>query len=190
MNIEIANRLVMLRKKHNLSQEELANKLGISRQAVSKWERAESSPDTDNLICLAKLYNISLDELLQTDETIDEIVQNEVKKDDEVIIKKEHNQSFWVLFPYPVFVTVVFLILGLVWGLWYISWILFVTIPVYYSIVNAIHHKNLSYFNYPVFIVCIYLLLGFLTGLWGIMWILFVTIPLYYGIINAINKSK
>nr|WP_204245284.1 helix-turn-helix transcriptional regulator [Erysipelatoclostridium sp. An15] len=39
MNIEIANRLVKLRKENNLSQEALANKLGISRQAVSKWER-------------------------------------------------------------------------------------------------------------------------------------------------------
>ena len=64
MNIEIANKLVELRKNHELSQEELAEKLGISRQAISKWERAESSPDTDNLIALAKLYDISLDELL------------------------------------------------------------------------------------------------------------------------------
>ena len=68
MNIEIANRLVQLRKQHGLSQEELAEKLGISRQAISKWERAESSPDTDNLISIAKLYNVSLDELLKTDE--------------------------------------------------------------------------------------------------------------------------
>ena len=64
MNIEIANRMVQLRKQHGFSQEELAARLGISRQAVSKWERAESSPDTDNLICLAQLYHISLDELL------------------------------------------------------------------------------------------------------------------------------
>ena len=64
MNIEIANRLLELRKKNGYSQEELANKLGISRQSVSKWERAEASPYTDNLILLAKIYNVSLDELL------------------------------------------------------------------------------------------------------------------------------
>lgn len=68
MNIEIANRLVKLRKEKNLSQEALANELGISRQAVSKWERAEASPDTDNLILLAKLYGMSLDDLLKTDQ--------------------------------------------------------------------------------------------------------------------------
>lgn len=66
MNIEIANRLLQLRKEKGLSQEQLAQELGISRQAVSKWERAEASPDTDNLIQLAKLYQISLDELLLT----------------------------------------------------------------------------------------------------------------------------
>lgn len=65
MNLQIANRLLQLRKERGLSQEELADQLGISRQAVSKWERAEASPDTDNLICLAKLYNVSLDYLLK-----------------------------------------------------------------------------------------------------------------------------
>ncbi len=70
MNIEIANRLVNLRKANNLSQEALAEKLGISRQAVSKWERAEASPDTDNLILLARLYGVSLDELLKTEDEI------------------------------------------------------------------------------------------------------------------------
>lgn len=68
MNIEIANRLVTLRKNNGLSQEALAEKLGISRQAVSKWERAEASPDTDNLISLAKIYKISLDNLLFNEE--------------------------------------------------------------------------------------------------------------------------
>lgn len=90
MNIEIANRLVKLRKKHGLSQEELADKLGISRQAVSKWERAESSPDTDNLICLAKLYGVSLDELLDCDRDIDDIA-DEKRRDSEE--KKEEKKK-------------------------------------------------------------------------------------------------
>lgn len=82
MNVEIADRLTKLRKKNGYSQEELADKLGLSRQAVSKWERAEASPDTDNLICLAKLYGVSLDELLSTDEDVDTIVKEQVNKED------------------------------------------------------------------------------------------------------------
>ena len=84
MTIEIADRLIQLRKKHGLSQEELADKLGLSRQAVSKWERAEASPDTDNLICLAKLYGVSLDELLSTEDDVETIVKEQVKKEPEV----------------------------------------------------------------------------------------------------------
>lgn len=79
MNIEIANKLLELRKEKGLSQEQLAQELGISRQAISKWERAEASPDTDNLIQLAKLYDISLDELLLHDPSHKE----EEKEDDE-----------------------------------------------------------------------------------------------------------
>ena len=65
MNIEIANRLLQYRKRMGLSQEELAEKIGVSRQAVSKWERAEAAPDTDNLIELSKIYGVSLDEMLR-----------------------------------------------------------------------------------------------------------------------------
>lgn len=64
MDLAMAQRIVDRRKAAGLSQEALAAQLGVSRQAVSKWERSESSPDTDNLIALAALYGVSLDELL------------------------------------------------------------------------------------------------------------------------------
>ena len=60
MNIKLADRLVALRKERGFSQEELADRLGISRQAVSKWEQALSSPDLDNLVRLAQLYGLPL----------------------------------------------------------------------------------------------------------------------------------
>ena len=64
MDYKTADRLIELRKKHGYSQDELAERLNISRQAISKWERAESLPDTENLIGLAALYSISIDELI------------------------------------------------------------------------------------------------------------------------------
>ncbi|WP_244411925.1 helix-turn-helix transcriptional regulator [Raoultibacter timonensis] len=72
MNVEIAQRLAELRREKGYSQEELAERLGLSRQAVSKWERAESSPDTGNLVALAKLYGVTLDELLRFDEDLED----------------------------------------------------------------------------------------------------------------------
>ena len=64
MDTTIADRLAARRRAAGYSQEALAGKLGVSRQAVSKWERGEASPDTDNLIALAALYGVTLDELL------------------------------------------------------------------------------------------------------------------------------
>ena len=93
MNIKTANRLCELRKTHNLSQEELASKLGVSRQAVSKWERSESSPDTDNLIELAKIYNLTPDELLNGEEAIELIKENkEANECDGVLSDDENNK--------------------------------------------------------------------------------------------------
>jgi len=66
MDYKIADKLIELRRNHGYSQDQLADRLFISRQAVSKWERAESLPDTENLIALSKLYGVSIDELLNT----------------------------------------------------------------------------------------------------------------------------
>lgn len=77
MNVEIAERLAKRRKEAGYSQESLAERLGVSRQAVSKWERSESSPDTDNLIALAQLYGVSLDDLLYVEESIKDDVAYE-----------------------------------------------------------------------------------------------------------------
>lgn len=67
MKIEIAKRLYRYRTAAGMSQEQVATRVGVSRQAVSKWECAESSPDTDNLIALAILYEVTVDELLFAD---------------------------------------------------------------------------------------------------------------------------
>lgn len=77
MNVEIAQRLAELRRERGFSQEGLAAELGLSRQAVSKWERAESAPDMGNLMALADLYGVTIDELLRVDADIADDVRFE-----------------------------------------------------------------------------------------------------------------
>ena len=72
MNVEIAQRLAELRRERGFSQEGLAEQLGLSRQAVSKWESGRSDPSTTNLIALAKLFGIEPEELLRAAEVKDE----------------------------------------------------------------------------------------------------------------------
>lgn len=68
--MKLADKIIMLRKQVGWSQEELANQLGVSRQAVSKWESSQSLPDIDKIINLAKLFNITTDDLLLDDHEI------------------------------------------------------------------------------------------------------------------------
>lgn len=56
-----------LRKTHKMSQERVAELLGVSRQAVSKWETCQSRPNMENLICLAEIFNVSVEELTNPD---------------------------------------------------------------------------------------------------------------------------
>lgn len=58
------NRLYELRKQKGLSQEELANRLNVSRQTVSKWEVGDSTPDMEKLIAMSDLFDVSLDKLV------------------------------------------------------------------------------------------------------------------------------
>lgn len=60
----LCEKLYELRKKNSLTQEEFGERMGVSRQAVSKWETGTAMPDTDKLIQIAKFYNITLDSLL------------------------------------------------------------------------------------------------------------------------------
>ncbi|MBC3805559.1 helix-turn-helix domain-containing protein [Acetobacterium fimetarium] len=61
--------LQLLRKQHQYTQEEVAEKIAVSRQAVAKWENGESLPDMNKCIALAQLYQISLDTLVNGSET-------------------------------------------------------------------------------------------------------------------------
>ena len=280
MNIETANILLQYRKKSGLSQEELASKIGVSRQAVSKWERAEASPDTDNLILLAKVYGVTLDELLtgdpeeilnrnkqdlednkteentQTDtgketenndtneetkakvsfkngihvddgkdkvdisfrngihvdssdgakvhidrngiNVVDESGKQKVYTDENGHIygdkdyKKNGKKNPAMEFPIWLVSVVAFFLFGFldILGGWVTSWLWFLVIPLYYTTVKAIQKKKVNIFCYPVFITWIYLVLGLYTNLWHPMWLLFLTIPLFYYIANIIDRKN
>ncbi len=63
--MKINEKIYNLRKEHNLSQEELADKLNVSRQTISKWELGESNPDFDKIEPLCEVFNITTEELLR-----------------------------------------------------------------------------------------------------------------------------
>lgn len=62
--MELADRILQFRKALGLSQEQLAEQIGVSRQSISKWETGQSTPELDKLVALSKVFGISTDELL------------------------------------------------------------------------------------------------------------------------------
>jgi len=99
--MNLSYNLKQKREAYNFSQEEIAQKLNVSRQSISKWENGNCYPDLDNLIRLSDIYNISLDELIKGDE--------ELQK--KIIIKNTNNpfknSSWFIAIP----------IIGMLYGL-------------------------------------------------------------------------
>lgn len=199
MNIKTANRLCELRKKHNLSQEELAGMLGVSRQAVSKWERSESSPDTDNLIELAKIYNITLDELLNGEEAIKLINENKQSISNENLIdatKSEKDKKHITIVnsitaSSAAIATTIYIILGLSLNNndgWKYFWFLFILIPVIPSIYTMFYKRKITLFCYPLVIAAAYCGFSMYYDIWNKLWLLFLTIPLFYIIFEPIDQ--
>ncbi len=65
--MKLGDAILRLRKEHKLSQEQLAEKIGVTRQTISNWELGETSPNPDQLKLLSKVLNVSIDELLSND---------------------------------------------------------------------------------------------------------------------------
>lgn len=196
MNLLTATRLQELRKMNGYSQEVLAEKLGVSRQSISKWERAESSPEIDNLMALAKIYGISVDDLLNTDK--DKVIVQDPKKTDKdfkgkikSLLSKANDFGMYpkaakalLIFPFPIIIVILYVALSMIFHIWHPLWILFMTIPMYYRFAIACKANNRKVFALllpvPELIVTIFLCLGVATGMWGYSCLLFIVIPLYY----------
>ena len=76
--MKLSDNIKIIRKENNLSQEQLAEQLGVSRQAVSKWESGQSYPEMDKVLLICKLYNYNIDELMN--ENIKEVSDTKQSK--------------------------------------------------------------------------------------------------------------
>jgi len=268
MMIDLGWRLYQARKRVGLSQEELAGKLNVSRQAISKWERGEAVPDVTNLIALSKLFGVTVDDLLtgtaeaakgkgaepaekeeqtqqedayytvddtrdgsasymnddarrsELDAFMDDIpliekrveerverftsnieasVERAAKKMDRDLefniagVKAQFNRKRALQASYPMIITVAYILLGFMFDWWHPGWLLFLTIPLYYTWPDMEHGdpvRELQKFAYPVFVTLVYLILGCYLDWWHPWWMLYFTIPIYYIFVSNAKVSK
>ena len=198
--MDLANKLLELRKKKGLSQEEVADRLGVSRQTVSKWETGMSTPDFDKIGPLCELYEISTNELMNVNYDAPKF-----EKEDQSVKRKKTILLMIAVFLYitcviPVIftdagldeivaITIMFVMVAFATCLLIYRGAMYGShsdkpkmIPKNETKANAIYKVLTS--ALAILTVIIYLLISFLTGAWYITWIIF----LIFGLVKAIIR--
>ena len=105
--------------------------------------------------------------------------------------KPEVKSFNWYMFPYPVLIAVAYLAIGFLADVWHPTWLLFMTVPVYYEMVAMAKaktfRKKANIFPYPILCAILFLCVGFDYGIWHPAWMVFLTVPIYYMVVNAIK---
>lgn len=191
--MNIGEKIFELRKQKNLSQEEVADKLNVSRQTISKWETNQSTPDFDKIVPLCELFEISTDELLKG---IKEKDQEEVKEP-KIITKQDVREKTAKVISTSIFTYIaavaVFLFLVCVLGVNAVAAVVVFLIMVGFATASIINNylsrpkfdktkdekkeeTILKQVNAIIGTICtiIYFIVSFTTMAWHITWIIFI----------------
>lgn len=205
--MSLGQRLLDLRKSMQLSQEEVADKLNVTRQTISKWETDGSTPDFDKIVPICKLYGISADELLTgiKEERVDEIT-NQEKDDNEIIKRKAKGIGVgillyfvaiaWIMISVPVLMInpiVSSAIFILICG--FATYLIVYTCIIYRKKKSKKEEKQNKLFKQieeiiSIFTVLIYLTISFLTMAWHITWLIWIVYALIIEIIKLIFSLR
>lgn len=103
--MNIADRIQSLRKTKGVSQEQLADALGVSRQAVSKWESEQTTPDLEKIILMSEYFEVTTDYILKGIETVEEMEHKTVGDViDQKILTEKNGKRVKKIFKYILFV--------------------------------------------------------------------------------------
>ena len=180
--MRLGEKIQALRKQKNISQEQLAEQLNVSRQAISKWETSECLPDIENIVQLSNIFDVTTDYLLKTYYDEKPIAtppppsmnfSSGFMEEDDDDTTGGYSFSFnFTEIIYPVAV-LVFLVLGFRWGHWHTVWVVFPIAWVIEEIASFVKTGRLDISAYGVASV-VFLILGFGWRLWHPGWLVFV----------------
>ncbi len=210
--MNIGDKILNYRKSKGYSQEDIANKLNVSRQTISKWETNQSMPDFDKIVPLCELFDITTDELLKGTKTKKE-GNNKIIEDSTSRIEYKIRRKFalclsfsiflyfisimWVIFADGIGVNDSMLVVGFL-GIIALATV----IIVYSSIVNKqrkkveenIIEENSSLKKFKeilgLLFLVIYLVVSFLTMAWHITWIIWIIYAMCEKIVILVFKLE
>ena len=194
----IGDRLLKLRKEKNLSQEELANELDVSRQSISKWETNQSTPDFDKIVAICTYFGITTDELLTGNKDIVEAKENN--------IKNNFARNIAISVGLYIFSIVMIVLFAAEFNKPIVGVCLFFTLIaiatgliVYSAIMYGKKTEkkkeeetqmDLVIKTVDILAVVIYFLVSFMTGAWHITWIIFLIMSAVDEIIRILYSFK
>ena len=112
-------KLIELRKKEGLSQEELGYKLNVTRQTVSKWELGQTTPEMEKLVEMSKIFNISVDELINESEAV--VNQNPIIEDQPIEEKSTKGNKAIFFIVVALIIVIVLIVLKFFSGIFMIN---------------------------------------------------------------------
>lgn len=155
--MEIGSRLKNARNEHGLTQEQVAEELGVSRQSISNWENNRSYPDIISVIKLSDLYSISLDELLKEDKNM---IRHLAESTDAVTSSRQLIKR---------------IILGVYWGFWILMillfWVTFLNLGYIYLPYGWSMREIVYHIAFPVCMLAVTMLMGASSGFGKLRWL-------------------
>lgn len=108
--MNFSEKLLTLRKANDLTQEQLAEKLDVSRQSISKWESGQATPELEKIVALSVVFNVTTDYLLKSSEIDDLSVKTEIleKQQQMMLIREQRHQQIFVCVMYSIAVYLIF----------------------------------------------------------------------------------
>lgn len=191
MKTELSERLKKYRENAGVTPKALAEAVGVGVVDIEEWERGDCEPDKNRVDSLCAFYSVTPEQLMWLDP--DEITDISAAKAEEPpaatqieqpaggkFIKRDRMSKYYRAAPLILAALCGFLFLGLAFDLWHPAWLLFLCVPVVYSVFQALAARTVRKFNYPLFIAALFLFLGFVFDVWQIAWIILLTIPIFY----------
>lgn len=204
--MSLGERLYELRKSKNLSQEEVADKLNVTRQTVSKWETDESKPDFDKIVPICELFGIDSKELLTGEKELTKD-ETETKENKEIKKKKATIISVSILL---YFVSIVWILVseetfrlndGLVVGVFLLICGIATAMLIYQGItLNVVNKEKVKKEKdkklesiislTATLFTLIYLVVSFMTMAWHLTWLIWILFAVVEEIIKVIYEMK
>ena len=213
--MNLSEKIQQLRKQNEISQEQLAEKLNVTRQAISKWETGECLPDIENILQLSDIFGVTVDYLLK-DKPTPEAHPNPV--DQKPFSTTPNNNHFnedlaiadeldrrparsWGRFDFTIeggegiksviypLATLAYLIIGIYWGLWHPGWVIFIFAWLLTEVISFFRTGRFNVSIYSIAAIA-FLCVGFFTGQWRHAWLFFVVAWVINSAARPAKKKK